>query len=1239
MFHAADAYDVTLALHLGSRPAAVRATWITRGDQAVTAKEEGQLSESFQRELLALALLGRQRLASAAVFQEECRRLGRALWQQVMPGEIGACYKAAYEEARQSNRKLRIRLQLPPELEHLPFELLYDAEHGILLGANLFVSLVRKSPGKSFKPRNASLPLRCLVVIAHPRNVPQLNVDQEVAMLEEATSELRELGLWELEYIRGPSTLKQLRGMSQSQRFHMLHYVGHGVVDPHSGKSFLVFEGDASEEFPVDSNALLPVLSGYTNLSLLVFNSCFGARPVRDLPYASLAQELMKLELPALIAMQREVSDASALFCARELYRSIATGLPVDEALNRVRLGLFENPSTAVLCDWFNPQLYLRLADGRLFVLDQQPMRWEQEIDRALAARNPALACDLLERSLKVVETFPSVRVRLLELVQRIAQSCIALQQWTALARLVRLAEQWKLAPDDRPAWSRLAENRRLWEEKIETPLRQAIDRGEPLEMSQAAERCERLLRGIVHDEPEALRECYGNDPALRAQFWPQDVEHLRRLRAAIPVVPLSGEALRLATALNALLQPTGWEDAEVARRIALPLARRMFAVHPVSQPEAIGQACRAVVTLPAQQGNHEGIWEQLDPLDRALLRWVLGEKSEAIGQWRRMLRGARGEDDQLRALHHLAIAHLSLAVQTIDVETRRQELRHALANFAPLVCPEFAAAKRYWSRTAADGLSGEQPLLAARQWLAALAEDLAPAAALVPSAASDSEEPAMRNMVLVSSAKEEEVAADPCGVDWQRWLDAEQAGVRLLASAAERSQLATLPVGGYTSIRLEGRNDTLRIFVRAWKARCEFDERSQPALAEIPAAAELLPDLQMAFSPLRFAWLARSEGKPPEVVAAHAVRATGMLEDSLSAPIHQALRAMGVAPPQPLWPADDDPCDAPLYIASISAEETAASACLRLFTCAYLQWCAGRLASHGPAALRIETIVETIQALGIQHVRDDELEALQEALTDWCRRHEANGRDTPLELDSLRLLARLGLTPALRACLTDRLILHAQRELDGDNFAEALRSISEALHWDPECDFARELLAYGLLGRCQALLDEGDVSQAQHLHGELADVLRRLSDENAEHRQLRERALLLEQRLESEAAAAARAVAAPVLSGPDSDLTDLWRSRIADAHAAQSEGRFATALDYLCDAASLSEGEEQLAATERAFVALAESAESVWQKIEVFVRASALLPAPSMIQQRLEELSQNQSPEVAGDSSPGMQW
>ena len=107
-------------------------------------------------------------------------------------------------------------------------------------------------------------------------------------------------------------------------------------------------------------------LHDHRSLRLAVLNACEGARSSRRDPFSGVAQSLLQQRVPAVIAMQFEISDAAAKIFAREFYCAIAEGNPVDAAVCESRKALFNEEFGQ---EWATPVLYMRSQEGTLFDL------------------------------------------------------------------------------------------------------------------------------------------------------------------------------------------------------------------------------------------------------------------------------------------------------------------------------------------------------------------------------------------------------------------------------------------------------------------------------------------------------------------------------------------------------------------------------------------------------------------------------------------------------------------------------------------------------------------------------------------------------------------------------------------------------------------------------------------------------------------------------------------------------
>ena len=103
----------------------------------------------------------------------------------------------------------------------------------------------------------------------------------------------------------------------------------------------------------------------------MVLNACEGARACRTDPFAGTAQALVRQGVPAVIAMQFEIADETAILLASEYYASVAAGRPIDASLADARRIIYAERNGI---EWVTPFLYLRAPDGRIFNVAKTPV-------------------------------------------------------------------------------------------------------------------------------------------------------------------------------------------------------------------------------------------------------------------------------------------------------------------------------------------------------------------------------------------------------------------------------------------------------------------------------------------------------------------------------------------------------------------------------------------------------------------------------------------------------------------------------------------------------------------------------------------------------------------------------------------------------------------------------------------------------------------------------------------------
>ncbi len=294
------------------------------------------------------------------------RAIGEELFRTVFQGELLKAFQGCLESSKGGpGLRLRLRLNDVPALARLPWEYLYDAAGRGFLALSARTPVVRYLElAERLETLAVEPPLKVLAVISTPRGYQELaEADEEWRRLGQALEPLLASGRIEIERLERPTREALERRLQGGGPVHVLHFVGHGGFSELRGEGVLVFEEEDGRGAPLTGQSLAYILQDHPSLRLAVLNACNGARASRDDTFAGTAQALVQHGVPAVVAMQSEVTDATACRFAEKFYRALAAGLPVDACVGEVRQALAAESNL----EWGTPVVYLRAADGRLF--------------------------------------------------------------------------------------------------------------------------------------------------------------------------------------------------------------------------------------------------------------------------------------------------------------------------------------------------------------------------------------------------------------------------------------------------------------------------------------------------------------------------------------------------------------------------------------------------------------------------------------------------------------------------------------------------------------------------------------------------------------------------------------------------------------------------------------------------------------------------------------------------------
>ncbi len=296
---------------------------------------------------------------------------GGRLFKTIFRNEVRDCLQASLHEASLQGVGLRFRLRMTdvPELLDLPWEFLYHT------ALNRFFSLSSDTPivrylelPERIQSLTVKLPLQILVMISSPSNYTKLDVEIEWKKLNKALFGLVNRRLVTLDKLE-EATLKNLHRSLRLNEYNIFHFIGHGGFDEYQQDGILILENENNLGYPVSGQYLGTLLHDHRSLRLVMLNSCEGARTSKKDPFAGTAQSLMQQGIPAVIAMQFDVSDQVAVTFTSEFYEAIADGCPIDFALSEARKTIYIQGNDL---EWGTPVLYMRSSDERIFKISDE---------------------------------------------------------------------------------------------------------------------------------------------------------------------------------------------------------------------------------------------------------------------------------------------------------------------------------------------------------------------------------------------------------------------------------------------------------------------------------------------------------------------------------------------------------------------------------------------------------------------------------------------------------------------------------------------------------------------------------------------------------------------------------------------------------------------------------------------------------------------------------------------------
>jgi CHAT domain len=298
--------------------------------------------------------------------------VGTELYRSVFQGQVRSLLdKSRGQLELSSSLGLRLKIKIDPSdeeagaLAELPWELLCDGEMEDFFALSRQMSLVRYlDVPRSSQPIPFTPPLRILAVGASPSTMAPLDLKQEEQRLEELNHSGSGIEVRFLSNASAGAVREALAGDTYS----VLHFMGHGAFDRASGEGMLAFEGAYGLPDLVSGKAFATKLKDLRSLGVVMLNACNTARAGQGgaNPFRGVATALVLGGVPAVVAMQRPITDRAAIGFSTAFYRHLARGDSIDEALTEGRQAIHSAQPEGF--EWATPVLFLRIPDGNVFV-------------------------------------------------------------------------------------------------------------------------------------------------------------------------------------------------------------------------------------------------------------------------------------------------------------------------------------------------------------------------------------------------------------------------------------------------------------------------------------------------------------------------------------------------------------------------------------------------------------------------------------------------------------------------------------------------------------------------------------------------------------------------------------------------------------------------------------------------------------------------------------------------------
>jgi hypothetical protein len=305
------------------------------------------------------------------------KQVGRQLFDFIFQGRVLELYKECYTSTRKVLKQpLSIRLRVThPGLSYVPWETLFDQVNGFYVTVSQDTPFMRAlEADDDDTPLGGGSPIRILGMAARAKvlsgiALDSIDVDAEQVAIKNALGALddgKRVKLCWIPSAKGRDLTRRFIKGDDGKRWDIFHFIGHGGHRLGEEKGFIVVQEDGGpagiELYADDLRQIVCQFERTPNLVIL--NSCSGAKSEPGMLFSSVAEELIRGGVPAVIAMQFEISDNMGIAFSNAFYTYLVDSRSIQAALAHTRLELKASRSA----EWISPVLYMRGLNGEIFI-------------------------------------------------------------------------------------------------------------------------------------------------------------------------------------------------------------------------------------------------------------------------------------------------------------------------------------------------------------------------------------------------------------------------------------------------------------------------------------------------------------------------------------------------------------------------------------------------------------------------------------------------------------------------------------------------------------------------------------------------------------------------------------------------------------------------------------------------------------------------------------------------------